>query len=122
MAWTFQITSGTLLNMNNIQVGQGYAGHGPGLNNPAMCNVSDVGPLPIGKYKIEQPRTDAQVGVYAMPLVPDPTNEMFGRSAFFIHGDNPELNHSASDGCIILIHPLRADIANSGDDDLIVTS
>jgi hypothetical protein len=57
-----------------------------------------------------------------MPLTPDPSNEMFGRSAFFIHGDNPQLNHTASDGCIILIRPLRADISNSGDDDLIVTS
>ena len=120
MAWTFKITSGALLNLNLIQVGTGYSGHGEGLNNPTMCNVHDVGPLPIGKYTIGQPREDHQVGLFAMPLTPDPTNEMFGRSAFFIHGDNKSLNHSASDGCIILANPIRRDIANSGDNELIV--
>jgi lipoprotein-anchoring transpeptidase ErfK/SrfK len=120
MAWTFKITPGTLLNLNSIQVGQGYSGHGEGLNNPAMCSVHNVGPLPTGKYKIGQPRSDNQVGVFAMPLTPDPSNEMFGRSAFFLHGDNASMNHTASDGCIILNRPLRNDIANSGDDELIV--
>jgi hypothetical protein len=122
MAWTFQITSGTWLNQNNIPVGKGYAGHGDGLNNPAMCNVPDVGPLPQGRYTIGQPIQDNCVGIYALPLTPDPANQMFGRFGFYIHGDNPELNHTASDGCIILPRAVRNDIANSGDDDLIVTA
>lgn len=116
--WTWQITSGTLLNLNSIPVGKGYAGHGEGLNNPAKADVPDVGPLPPGRYKIGQPIDDHQVGVYAMPLTPDPSNEMYGRFAFFIHGDNPKLNHTASDGCIILPRSVRNDIANSGDDEL----
>lgn len=120
MSWTWKISSGTLLNQNNIPVAHGYAGHGEGLNNAAMTNVPDVGPLPTGTYTIGQPRDDHQVGVFAMPLLPDPSNEMFGRSAFFIHGDNPGLNHTASDGCIILGHPVREDISNSADDTLIV--
>lgn len=120
MSWTYKIASGTLLNLNNIVVGRGYAGHGEGLNNPAMTNVHNVGPLPVGKYKIGQHEEGLSVGKFALPLTPDPSNEMFGRSGFFIHGDNPEMNHSASDGCIILGRPLRNDIANSGDDDLVV--
>lgn len=118
--WTWKITSGTLLNQNAIVVGHGYAGHGEGLNNPALCNVPDVGPLPCGKYKIGQPMHDDHVGVFALPLMPDPSNKMFGRSAFFIHGDNPALNHTASDGCIILSRAIRQDIAGSADDDLVV--
>lgn len=120
MPWTFLITSGTLLNHNNIPVGHGYAGHGEGLNNPSMCNVPDVGPLPVGNYKIGQPIHDDHVGVFALPLTPNPDNQMFGRSAFFIHGDNPALNHTASDGCIIMARAIRNDISNSADDDLIV--
>lgn len=120
MSWTWKITSGSLLNQNSITVGHGYAGHGEGLNNPAMTDTPDVGPLPTGKYKIGAEMHDAHVGIYALPLTPDPSNEMFGRSAFFIHGDNPGLNHTASDGCIILSQVIRRDIAGSADDDLVV--
>jgi hypothetical protein len=120
VSWTWKITSGTLLNQNNIPVGHGYAGHGEGLNNSNFCNVPDVGPLPTGKYTIGPHQDNPHVGLFAMRLTPDPANQMFGRAGFFIHGDNPEMNHTASDGCIILAHPIRQDIANSADDDLIV--
>jgi hypothetical protein len=46
-----------------------------------------------------------------MRLEPDPTNEMFGRGDFLIHGDNSEGNFSASEGCIILAHDVRVKIA-----------
>lgn len=107
---------------NGVTAGHGYSGHGEGLNNPSMCNVHNVGPLPQGNYTIGQPRDDEEVGKFAMPLTPSPDNTMFGRSEFFIHGDNPKLNHTASDGCIILIRPLREAIASSGDTELLVTA
>lgn len=122
MSWTYQITSGTLLNQNSIVVGHGYSGHGDGLNNPASCNVKDVGPLPQGSYTIGPPADNPHVGLFAMALTPDPSNEMFGRSGFFIHGDNPQMNHTASDGCIILANAIRRDIAGSGDNQLTVTA
>ena len=122
MSWTFQISSGAFLNLNNIEVAKGYAGHGQGLNNPAMCNVPDVGPLPPGKYKIGSHEDNPHVGKFAMRLTPDPGNDMYGRAGFFIHGDNPQMNHTASDGCIILPLPVRQDVANSGDDDLLVVA
>ena len=121
MSWTYQIASGTLLNQNGIVVGQGYSGHGEGLNNPSMCNVHDVGPLPQGKYSIGPAADNPHVGLFAMRLTPDPSNEMFGRAGFFLHGDNPQMNHTASDGCIILANPIRRDIAGSGDNQLVVT-
>lgn len=120
MSWKWKITSGELLNQNDIHVGTGYAGHGEGLNNPAMTGTPDVGPLPPGTYHIGPHEDNPHVGRFAMRLTPDAKNKMFGRSGFFIHGDNPKLNHSASDGCIILPRSVRNDIANSADDTLIV--
>jgi hypothetical protein len=120
VSWTWKITSGELLNQNDIPVGHGYAGHGEGLNNPAMIGTPDVGPLPIGTYTIGPHQDNPHVGLFAMRLTPDPANEMFGRAGFFIHGDNVEMNHTASDGCIILPRAVRQDVANSADDTLIV--
>ena len=78
-----------------------YAGHGDGLNNPAKQTVVGVGPLPVGTYTIGAPIDSAHVGKYAMPLLPDASNEMHGRSAFFFHGDNPQGGKTASNGCIV---------------------
>lgn len=118
MSWTYKITSGAVVNPDSVQTGFGYAGHGEGLNNPAMVSTPDVGPLPSGKYKISPAHDDPHVGKFAMRLTPDPANEMYGRAGFFIHGDNPKLNHSASDGCIILVLAIRKTIATSNDDEL----
>lgn len=80
---------------------QAYAGHGEGLNNPAMQNVPSTGPLPVGSYTICTPLDSDHVGKYAMPLQPAAGNNMHGRSAFYLHGDNPLMNRSASNGCIV---------------------
>lgn len=88
-----------------------YAGNGEGLNNPAMQNVSKVGPLPQGLYTIAPPADDPVVGEFAMRLNPYESNEMFGRADFFIHGDNPQMNHSASEGCIVTSRAAREFVA-----------
>jgi hypothetical protein len=97
----------------------GYAGHAAGLNNPAMQNVHDIGPLPRGRYKMTALVDSPHTGLATIIMDPDPANEMFGRSGFRIHGDNAAANHSASDGCIIAGHAAdRTQIWNSGDHDL----
>lgn len=95
-------------------IGVGYAGHGAGFNNPAMQNVQDVGPLPQGSYTIGDPHDNMHTGPFTLDLGPDATDQMFGRFAFRIHGDNPEMNHTASDGCIIAAPAIRHDIVNRG--------
>lgn len=50
-----------------------------------------------------------------MNLDPDSSNNMFGRDAFRIHGDNSRGDQSASQGCIILHPNIRNQISNSGD-------
>jgi len=119
--WTYQQSTGNLTDPDGNVTSGGYSGHGDGLNNPAMQDVEGVGPLPQGLYAIGDPLDPPDhLGPIAMPLTPSPANEMFGRSAFFIHGDNAEMNHSASDGCIIQPHNIRTVIANSLDRTLTV--
>jgi hypothetical protein len=81
-------------------IGVGGAGNGPGFNNPLMQSVHDVGPLPRGLYTIQPAEDDAKLGPVAMELIPDPENQMFGRSGFYIHGWSATLGilHS-SKGC-----------------------
>jgi hypothetical protein len=55
-----------------------------------------------------------------MRLDPTGTTNTHDRTAFRIHGDNRAQNHSASEGCIIENRNVRNQIANSGDNCLIV--
>lgn len=104
-------------------VGTGYSGHGAGVNNPLMQSVPDVGPLPQGLYRMLAPIAhDPVVGEFAIPLEPDPANEMWGRSAFFIHGNDPQNDHNASEGCIVLPFIVREEIWQSLDHDLEVVA
>jgi hypothetical protein len=111
------------LTQDGAVVGTGYSGHGDGLNNPDLQDVEGEGPIPQGLYTIGPPKTPIDhLGPIAMPLTPDPANVMFGRSAFFMHGDNAAGDHSASDGCIIMGPTIRAAVRDSGDDQLTVTA
>ncbi len=122
--WTYAINTGFLYSQSGEMVGAGHAGHDviengviavQGKNNPAMTQMKDIGPLPVGLYTIMPPKNYGTVGQYAMALVPDPTNEMFGRSGFFMHGDSRENQGLDSDGCIVQQFPVRQLVAKSND-------
>lgn len=118
MSWTYEIVTGLLYEpQGNALEPPGYAGHGEGLNNPLMCNVEDVGPLPCGWYTVGEPISDPHVGEFALPLTPDPLNAMFGRADFYCHGDSIAHpgGHLASDGCIVQPKPNRVSLATSTD-------
>jgi RHS repeat-associated protein len=78
----------------------GYSGKGEGVNNPAAQNQKNVGPIPQGTYTVGGFTT--RRGANTRPLTPDPTNKMYGRAGFLLHGDNSERNNTASEGCIII--------------------
>lgn len=126
--WVYQQASGELTNPDGAFVAAGYAGgncgkNPEGRNNPDMQSVKDVGPLPCGKYFIGEPKDHPKLGPLAIPLTPDPSNEMFGRNAFYMHGDlidGPA--GSASDGCIVLPRNVREYIWTSADHELIVVA
>jgi len=111
--WYYEVTTGKLYNKDGRCVDYGYSGGAGGdkpeaVNNPEFQNVKGVGPLPNGIYTMsELVPHHPRVGAYAILLEPNPANQMFGRDQFFIHGDNQHLNHSASDGCIILQYKTR---------------
>ena len=120
--WTYEQATGWWIDpTGKLIFKDGYAGRGAGLNNPDMQDVEGVGPLPRGLYVAGEPHDDPKVGKYAMRLTPSDTNEMFGRACFFMHGDNAEENHTASEGCIVLPLYLRTQFWNSGDHNIQVT-
>lgn len=121
MPWSYSQSTGAL-SLDGTFIGTGYSGNGEGLDNPDFQNVPDVGPIPEGTYTIGPASTHPGKGPVVMALDPDPSNEMFGRSGFLIHGDTAAMNHTASDGCIILSRDIREQIAASEDTVLIVTS
>jgi len=111
MPWTFEITTGRLFDPAGTEVSRGYAGgncgkNPEGRNNPDLCNVPNIGPLPPGFYTYGEPIEHSKLGAFAIPLIPDPANEMYDRKDFFMHGDTP-IPGNGSEGCIVQPRPWR---------------
>jgi lipoprotein-anchoring transpeptidase ErfK/SrfK len=114
--WTYQQSTGDLTNPGGVVIGQGYSGNGSDLDNPAGQGDIGHGPIPQGEWIIGVFADRAVVGKFSVPLMPCQGNNMDGRDGgFYIHGDNPQGDHTASDGCIVLPRPLREAIAMSHD-------
>jgi hypothetical protein len=121
MAYVYVQRTGELFEAAGHVVGNGYSGHGEGLNNPEWEDKVGAGPVPCGKYAIGSPHTPIDhLGPVALPLIPAPENDMKGRCGFFIHGDNQFLNQSASNGCIILVRPVRELLAYHAREKLLI--
>jgi len=117
--YTYHQSTG-VFERDGVTLFTGYAGHGAGVNNPSLQQEPNVGPLPQGRYTMSQFVAKAKkTGLGTIRLKPDPANQMFGRSGFRIHGDNAELDRSASSGCIIIGRaPDRQAIWNDPDHDV----
>jgi len=121
MTWLWDQSAGKL-SRDGVAVATGYSGRGRGKNNPSMQAAVSVGPIPAGKWTITERYDSANVGPYALKLGPKPGTQVFGRSAFRIHGDSIRSPGTASHGCIILPRPVRHRIWTSGDRDLEVVA
>lgn len=95
-------------------VARGYSGKGDGLNMPLHQTSIGLGPIPVGMWEILAHIHHARLGPRAFPLKAYPDTQTFGRSGFYIHGDNRNANNSASSGCIILPRVVRDYIGRSG--------
>lgn len=131
MSWTFEQCTGKMFAPDGSLTGQGYSGGGTdpgnleaikGKNNPAMQKVHNEGPLPAGWYTMQGPINSHTHGPYAIPLLPDISNVMYGRDAFLCHGDSVVHPGFASEGCIIQDHLTRVKMWESGDHRLNVIS
>ena len=125
MTWVFQQSTGHIYDPTGVLVTTTYAGgncgnNPEGLNNPAMQDVKCVGPLPQGLYTFGQPENSSKLGPFAIPLIPDPANTMYDRGGFFAHGDTVEMDHAASEGCIITNRGVRMTMWGSEDHQLTV--
>jgi RHS repeat-associated protein len=91
---------------NVVAEANGYAGNGPGKNNPAMQGVSFVGPLPRGNYMMGGAGNSPNTGPLTIPLSfiggdePFPSNR--DPNSMRIHGDRKgKPPGNASEGCIV---------------------
>lgn len=117
----YSISQGILSNDGVALLSRCYSGGDCGLrpeavNNPDMCSVRpNVGPIPPGKYTIGPLEAHPVLGP-AMALTPDPANQMFGGSGFYIHYSNARRDageapyrsvpgRNSSDGCIVCTEP-----------------
>jgi Protein of unknown function (DUF2778) len=114
--WTWQQASHTMLDPSGTVLdSNGYSGMGAAKNDPDQQCVVDQGPIPRGSYAIGPAINHPRLGPVAIPLTPDPNNDMCQRSGFFIHGDGVSEPGNASNGCIILPRASRETINASND-------
>lgn len=115
MTWLYEQSTGRMRDAAGDLVGVGYSGHDSGKNNPRMQDVADVGPIPVGLYKIMPPVDTPTHGPFVLPLEPVDGTDTFGRSGFLCHGDSIPHPGTASKGCIIQSRDVREKLAASGD-------
>lgn len=101
-------------------IGVGYSGSTCHQNKPESERIVAKGPIPRGVWTMGSPFAHQTLGPVSIPLWPVEKDAAFGRSGFYIHGDNSKANGSASTGCIILNRPARDFIVRSGVSTLIV--
>ncbi len=101
MSYTYSQSTGKFCNDKTGQCTQSYSG----FKGETDQTKKNLGPAPEGKYTIAN-SCDKTGG--RCNLIPDPSNNMFGRSSMQIHGDNGKGDKSASHGCIILNQKDRA--------------
>jgi hypothetical protein len=110
----YQISSGVLSKDGSL-IGVGYSGQPACKNDPNKCSVHNAGPIPPGIYSINAPVNTVTHGPYVLPLTPHPSNEMFKRSGFMMHGDSVVHPGTASEGCIIMPRSVRESVYKNGD-------
>lgn len=114
--WIYQQSTGKL-SLNGVLVGTGYSGMGADKNQPADESIKNLGPLPEGFYTIGSVMAHGPgaTGAYVLPLAPDASDVMFGRSGFYMHGDSISHPGFASEGCIVMSYAVRIAVATSLD-------
>lgn len=117
----YAISTGELTR-DGVPLGAGYSGQPECKNDPSKCSVRNHGPIPPGFYSIGDPVDTEKHGPFVLPLAPHADNEMYGRSAFLIHGDSVAHPGTASQGCIIMPRAVRETVHRLGDRDLEVVA
>lgn len=106
--WYYFIGNGAFSRpFTTVPVYIAYSGKGVHRDDPAATALKGLGPIPVGIYRTLDHRKHPTLGEHAIPLDPHPSTETFGRSGFYIHGDNGRADFSASSGCIVVQRSAR---------------
>lgn len=75
---------------------------GDGKNNPLLQHIHGVGPLPRGMWRMGSWMDQhGDLGPGVIGLYPLAGTETFGRTGFYIHGDDKTKPGQGSHGCIV---------------------
>jgi hypothetical protein len=122
MKWTYKQATGELWRYGKI-IATGYSGAPGYINSTASEGLRNRGPIPRGLWRMfyvyqRHPR----LGPVAIALKPE-GHKALGRSDFMVHADSIKRPGAASQGCIILPHSVRAQMAacvgKGGDGELV---
>jgi hypothetical protein len=119
-SWRYRVRTGLYEHLRGdgvvVPVAQCYSGHAEGLNNSALERVHNVGPLPLGHYRLLDIRDGGHLGPDVIPIVPVSTTfgyalragvpTIWDRSAFFIHGNAKTGGTDSSLGCLVTLKGL----------------
>jgi len=95
-------------------VAMGYSGSKAGINAPEMEHKVGIGPIPQGSYFLRERHHQrfAAPSFACEPTLPTAAKLAgYGRSGFWIHGDNAKGDLSGSSGCIVVSRGARIRIA-----------
>ena len=115
--WRYSQSTGEM-SRDGIFLSRGYSGHEEGKNNPAMQAIPNIGPIPVGLWKLLLIFDHPAKGPRCIRLEAADGTVTFGRSGFLIHGDSIANPGTASEGCIILGRVQREQIWGTKDRDL----
>jgi hypothetical protein len=82
--WKYAQGTAELFRADGQRFSIGYAGKGAAKNDPDQQCTPEIGPLPKGYYAIRAAEAHPRLGPVALPLNPDSSNQMCGRSGFYI--------------------------------------
>ena len=112
----FDVKNGRLLDPGGYVIGPAWSGHGAAANDQSQERVQNVGPIPRGLYDVGPMIDGGHLGPNVMALTPVNPAQCFGRSGFYMHGDTVgDIDHVASDGCIIASLPERLKVNAASD-------
>ena len=86
---------------DTLEIDRGYSGYKEYRNSVRFEKAKLLGPIPRGVWTVGFGQAHPRLGPQAIPLEIE-EGDIFGRSGFFIHGENGFVNFTASTGCIVL--------------------
>ena len=116
MKLIYSQTHGTISNESGEVIATGWADNHAGKNNANMQDKPSLGPLPRGLYTIcPWEAVHDHLGPMVAFLKPYPTNEMFGRGDFFMHGPARGTKYGQeSKGCVVVPRVGRQKVKDTG--------